>query len=150
MIVCQYHELKKYSALLPYLDNALSRVEELKKEGLPTGRHEFQGGFLFVQRGRTNPAEEGLYETHEKYIDVQCMVEGSEQSLYLPASALKVEKPYDPEGDIAFYTSQEKGSVLQVPAGACYAVFPEDGHMPCRHTQTPIDYVKLVIKLPVA
>lgn len=150
MIVCEYGDLKRYGALLPYLENALAKVEELKKEGLPTGRHEFEGGFLFVQRGQTKPVAEGLYETHSKYIDVQCMMEGSEQALYLPASTLREDKPYDTEGDIAFYTATWPGTVLRVTSGMCYIAFPEDGHMPCRHEKTPTDYVKLVIKLPVA
>ena len=150
MIVCHYTDLTKYGALLPHLEDALARMEELERDGFPTGRYEFPGGFLMIQRGETAPADQGLYETHQKYLDVQYMIEGSEEMLYLPASDLAVEKPYDPQADIGFFTAKSgRGTAVQIWSGMCYVVFPEDGHMPCRHTGVPASYVKAVIKLPV-
>ena len=65
MIICKYEELKKYEKILPKLNFALECVEKLRKEEFPTGRYDYEGGFLFVQRGTTKPFDENAYETHE-------------------------------------------------------------------------------------
>ena len=150
MIVCRYEDLKKYEKVLPYLENALDCVEKLRKEDFPSGRHEYEGGFLFVQRGSTKAFDENAYETHEKYIDVQYMIKGEELAFYEPVIKLKKYKSYDEIADIAFFTgAKENGSVLQVKSGMCWVAYPEDAHMPCRCDGKSNDYLKIVMKLPV-
>lgn len=46
---------------------------------LEVGRYEFDGGYFMVQKGTTRPLEEGTFEAHRRYIDVQIVVEGSEE-----------------------------------------------------------------------
>ena len=38
---------------------------------------------------------------------------------------------------------------MTIQAGYCYVVFPEDGHMPGVHLDTPADFKKAVVKLKV-
>lgn len=148
MIICRYEELNRYQAILPNLKEALQCVEMLREKNFPDGRHEFKSGFMFVQRGNTKPFDKQAFEVHQKYIDVQYMIKGSELAYYEPVTALSVSKVYDEVADIAFFTG-ERGSELQVEAGMCWIAFPEDAHMPCRHKNSPTEYLKIVIKLPV-
>ena len=38
---------------------------------------------------------------------------------------------------------------MRIAEGYCYVAYPEDGHMPGVHLDTPKTYKKLVIKLKV-
>lgn len=149
MILCEYTELKNYSSILPELPHALNCVEELRKQGFPTGRYEYEGGFLFVQRGTTKPYQSDAYEAHRKYIDVQYMIDGGEAAYYLPLDHTKESKAYDKMGDIAFYTPSEgDGTKLEIQPGMCWTALPSDAHMPCRIKNMPNAYLKIVMKLP--
>lgn len=149
MIVCRFEELKKYEKILPKLNFALECVEKLRKEGFPTGRYDYEGGFLFVQRGTTKPFDENAYETHAKYIDVQYMIEGKEIAYYEPVERLTEYKIYDSEADIAFFQGEkENGTVLKIQQGMCWVAYPADAHMPCRCQTKSGDYLKIVMKLP--
>lgn len=150
MIICEFAELGKYRTQLAHLDSALACVEALRAEGFPTGRHAYDGGFLFVQRGRTKPVAGGRFEAHRDYIDVQYMIEGGEHALYAPLHTLAEATDYDRQNDIVFLTEKPdcRPSTLAVMPGMCYVAFPEDGHMPCRAIGAEQDYLKIVMKLP--
>ena len=151
MIICEYSELKKYESILPMLEHALACVEELRGNGFPTGRHEYEGGFLFVQRGTTQPFSADLYEAHRKYIDIQYMIEGGETAYYAPINGLEVNKEYDEEKEVIFFTKHgAKGTPMQITPGMCWVAYPEDAHMPCRCGEESNDYLKIVMKLPLA
>lgn len=148
MIFCKFSELRRYESALPHLDAALECAEQVCAQERREGRHAFEGGYLFVQTGRTAPISEGRYEIHHRYADVQVLLRGEEDAAYLPVSALVPDTEYDAERDIQFFRGAgPEPTVLRVPAGMCYAVFPEDGHMPCRCVNEPRDFEKIVIKL---
>ena len=76
------------------------------------------------------------------------MVRGEEETAYLSMEDLAPTTEYDAEKDIQFFHSVgAQPTVAHVPAGMCYVVFPEDGHMPCRCVGEAKDYQKIVIKL---
>ena len=76
MILCKYSELGLYAPLLPHLEEAMKCIDRVKSNALTEGRYCFDGGYLFVQSGTTAPIEEGRYETHRKYLDIQYMLSG--------------------------------------------------------------------------
>lgn len=146
MIVDRMESICLYANLLPYLENGLKAIEAM---GTPqVGRYEFEGGFFLVQKGTTKPLSEGKFEVHRKYIDVQIMLEGSELIGWENRSNLTTIVPYDPEKDMEFLSGNQDHTV-RIDAGMFWVGFPQDGHIPCRHTDTPRDYTKIVMKLPV-
>lgn len=150
MILCDYQSLVKYKAQLPCLDQALACVETLRSKGFPDGRHEFAGGFLFVQRGYTKPVAEGRFEAHRKYIDIQYLIEGEEYALSAPVETLTAATEYDEHADIMFYDgAADSPSVMHIMPGMCYIAFPEDGHIPCCTMNEARPYLKIVMKIPV-
>ena len=148
MIVCEYKELMKYETVLPHLKAGIECVEKLREEKFPAGTYEFDGGYLMVQRGCTGPFDEGRFETHRVYIDVQYMIEGGETAWYAPISDLEPENAYDEGKDIGFFRCKGDPTPVSIRPGMCWAAFPEDGHMPCRYRKEPNKYVKIVMKLP--
>lgn len=146
MIADRLDNIFFYEKLLPNLASGMEKLNSLQP--LIPGRYEFPGGYLMVQDGRTVPMDEGDFEVHRKYIDVQIILEGSEEFAWQPLSGLSVTVPYDPEKDVEFLKGTRE-HVFLASAGMFYAVFPEDGHKPGSHTKEPHSYKKIVMKLPV-
>ena len=149
MVVCMFDRLGEDIPGLKNLGKARECLGELAKQGYPAGRYEFDGGFLFVQRGTTKAFGASDFEVHRDYIDVQYMLQGREQILYAPLSDLKMEQEYKKDADIEFLSLEKNQySVLSMSDGMCCVLYPEDGHMPCRHLDEPSEYLKIVVKLP--
>jgi YhcH/YjgK/YiaL family protein len=95
------------------------------------GRHALDGDDLFVnvEEYTTKPRDQGRWEAHRKYADVQYMVSGCERMGYAVIDGMDVEEAYDAETDVGFFTGE--GAVLRVPAGVFTVFMPQDVHMPC-------------------
>lgn len=146
MIIDKAENIGFYGGMFNNLDNALKAVQAL--EDFTPGRYSFDGGgYFMVQKGETKPMEDGDFEAHRKYVDVQFVVEGSEEIAWADISDLK-ETSYDEEKDKAVLSGKAEHT-MKISAGMCWAAFPHDGHKAIRHTKEQQDYVKIVVKLPV-
>ena len=146
MIVDKLDHILMYEPLLKNLKNGLEAVKAL--ESVETGKYEFDGGYFMVQKGTTKPLEEGTFEAHRKYVDVQIIMEGSEEVAWSDITDLTSVIEYDSEKD-AQRLSGKFDHVIKVSKGMFYAAFPHDGHKPVSHTSVPQDFIKVVMKLPV-
>jgi YhcH/YjgK/YiaL family protein len=147
MIIDALENIFFYEKLLPHLADGMAVVKQLGAAP-EVGRHEFEGGYLIVQKGETKPMDEGTFEVHRKYIDVQILLDGSEEVAWKPLSGLKVAIPYDETKDAERLDGTKENSML-ISAGMFYAAYPEDGHKPVSHTTEKHTYTKIVMKLPV-
>ena len=143
MILDGFKNISVYSPMISNLQNAMDFVNNLGE--LSVGRYEFNGGFLMVQEGTTNLIDECNFETHEKYIDVQYVVEGSEIMVWADRKNLDCTIRYDEKKDATFYKGN--GTAIEINAGMSYILFPSDGHKACCHVNNPKVYKKYVIKL---
>lgn len=99
-----------------------------------------------VQLYTTFSPEEGAFETHDKFFDIQYLVSGLEQFGVCNRAGLRVKKEV-PENDVIFYEEPEhSGSVLLTP-GDLIVVAPEDAHKPRCCAGTPAAVRKVVIKV---
>ena len=147
MILDSMNNIARYYGLLPGLEEGVEFALTLK--GKPTGRYDLGHGGIYclVQEGDTSPYEEGHFEYHRKYVDVQILTDGAEVVGWQDTAALtEVYAEYDGTKDIAFLDGE--GIPVLVKEGMFYLVFPEDSHMPCRHIQNKLHYNKLVLKVP--
>jgi len=94
------------------------------------GRHNIDGEnvFALVQDYDTKPADACYFERHEKYIDVQYVVSGSELIGYAPLLEQEVIEEYNEEHDYALHKGA--ASFVKVEAGMFAIFFPGDLHMP--------------------
>lgn len=113
---------------------------------------ELAGGvFAIEQVYYTKPREEGFFESHKKYIDVQVVVEGIEAMEVADVGHLKVSEPYLAEKDFIKYADTREVSVLRIGPGSVAVFFPTDGHMPTMRVDGQAALVrKTVVKVPVA
>lgn len=146
MLIQSLERLGGNLAGLPHLEEALTCLAKHKDEAAPA-RFDFPGGYLMLQEGVTKEVEEGDYEAHHRYLDVQVLLEGEETLVWSDISTLILSVPYDQEKDKAMYTGEGCSMILR--PGTCYVCWPEDGHKACRHTGQPTYYRKAVIKLPL-
>ncbi len=147
MIICKRERLRTYEGALPGIGAALDALASLGDAPKPC-RVEFKGGYLFIQEGKTAPVEEGMFEAHRRYIDVQVLLKGCERVLWNDLDCLAPEGAYSDEKDKLALTGDAALS-FDVPAGMAWAAFPEDGHMACRNPGRQERFLKAVIKLEV-
>lgn len=145
MIMDRFDRILFYSDLLPHLKEGLEAVKQLPKE-TDSGKYEFEGGFFLVQKGETKPMEEGYFETHQKYIDVQIVLEGQEEVAWADQKLLEESVGYDVQTDKTLYRGEPE-TIIKMSAGMCYIAFSHDAHKAVRHTGTPCQYRKIVMKL---
>lgn len=146
MIVDKWENILFYESMIKNLKNGVNAVNSLAN--LEVGKYEFDGGFFMVQKGETQPMDEGTFEAHKKYIDVQIIMEGSEDVAWADTSDLQVDVPYNEEKD-AMRLSGQVSHWMHMTAGMCYVAYPWDGHKPVRHVEKPQSFTKIVLKLPV-
>lgn len=99
---------------------------------LPNGKYEIYEDklFLIIQEYDSKKCEEQTTESHDRYIDVQCVLEGEE------AIGWTCKEPYhnpvkrDDKNDISFYTCKID-NIFVIKPGDFVVFFPHDIHRPC-------------------
>jgi len=144
MIVDMVENLHDYKMLSTKLTNGLDKLAKVEIE---YEKHFiFDGGFLFFQKGSTKPINEGTFEAHKKYLDVQIVLDGSEYVAWTPIKQLTVATDYDSVKDVVRLDGKPK-TIIQMKKGMGYLCFPHDGHKALRHVGTKLEYKKAIIKI---
>ena len=127
------------------LDKYLDVIRTFKPD-TPNGSYPLDDGAYYNVVSPTLSSGEGReFESHKQFIDIQCVIEGTEQIEYADLQTLTVTKPYTEDGDCALEIG--KGVMLTLNAGD-FAVFcPEDAHMPGCAINGDIVAKKAVIKI---
>ena len=105
-------------------------LSDLKE--LPVDKYEIDGERVYgiVSKDPGRKKEDALLETHEKYIDIQLVLAGTDDMGWKPKSSCKhPSAEYDQKTDIQFFTD-EPDAWLSTESGAFAIFFPEDAHMP--------------------
>ena len=104
-----------------------------------------------VSEYETKAVNENGYEAHNRYIDIQALLEGEEMIACQPIEWLTQTKPYSEDCDAAFYAADIKHhpSYLTLRPRYFAILYPQDGHMPQLSITTPTRVKKVVIKVDV-
>ena len=90
-----------------------------------------------------------FFETHDRFLDIQYIVEGEEFCGIARRDTLKVRTPYSCADDITFYEEPPlSGRILLLP-GDYVILGPEDAHKPRIAAGRRCLIKKIVIKVPV-
>jgi YhcH/YjgK/YiaL family protein len=139
-----------YTAISPRIKTALEYIAKTDFTTMEPGRYELDGSNLFVlvQAYDSLPKEQGKWECHRKYIDIQYIADGIEQIGFTNVAKMKVTTEYNPEKDIAFLSGD--GDYVTLDKGAYGIFFPEDAHQPkIAPGNKPGKVKKVVIKIKV-
>lgn len=88
------------------------------------------------------------WESHRKYIDVQCIIDGVENMGVVPVPEATVTKPYDDKRDVANYSAT--GKIHTGNPGTFFIFFPGDAHRPNISPGGNKPVRKVVIKVKAA
>ena len=147
MIFGVLDDLKLYKNLGENMAKGIEFVLNFSPE-MADGRYEIDGKnvYAMVMTGKTKLPSESIYEAHRKYIDLQYIVSGEEETEYITVGDCEVEKPYDEEHD--YLMIRGAGSKVKVSAGHFYIAYPCDGHAPML-SRNPNVIRKVIVKIAV-
>lgn len=149
MIIDHIRNASSCGGINPGIRRALEYLAQDDVADLVPGRYDIEGDRIFalVQRYETKPPEEGVWEAHRRYIDVQFVAAGVEGMAYAPIANLTVTQPYAPDKDVELLAGS--GDFVTVSTGMFTVFFPQDAHMPCLACKASQPVAKVVVKVAV-
>jgi YhcH/YjgK/YiaL family protein len=151
MILDSFPQWRRYAPLSPRFQKAFNFLDQLNDDA-EVGRKEIDGDdvYALVQRYTTKPLQEGKFEAHRKYIDVQYLLAGTESIIWAPLPSLQnVLMPYDESGDAVLFGLVPGAPHIDLNVGQFAILFPADGHIPGRICGAPCEVLKVVVKVRV-
>ena len=141
---------KKYNYLEEKFLAAYKWLEETDIAALPVGSYPIMGDTVVanIQEYTTIKPEEGSFETHEKFFDIQYVVSGREQFGFCKRDGLAVKERIE-ENDLIFYEEPAVSGSVLLEEGDLIVVAPEDAHKPRCQAAGPEPVKKVVIKVAV-
>lgn len=149
MIIDNLRNAKQYYGISQSIEKALRYLENTDFKKLEIGKHEIEGKNIFVilSEYETKSIEQGKWEAHRKYVDIQYVVSGKEKIGYAPIDEMKMKIDYNEEKDVLFL--EGTGDYLSVNEGTFALFAPEDVHMPGISAESLQHVKKIVIKILV-
>lgn len=148
MIIDRIENARLYYPIHTRFKRAFEHIRQMDTETIPTGRYELDGEnmYVLVQEYNTKLQEEGKWEAHRRYIDLQYVVRGIEGMGYANIHHLQ-QGEYDAAKD--FLSLFGKGDLVKLKSGCFILLFPEDAHMPSLAIGKPEPAEKIAIKIAV-
>ncbi len=149
MILDVLENAPRYLALHQGFVQAFAFLSRPEVRELPVGRYAIDGErvYAMVSREPGRGREEALLETHEKYIDIQLVLAGTDEMGWKPKSLCRQPAgEYDQKADIRFF-ADEPEAWLATRSGAFVIFFPDDAHLPLISSG---ELHKVVVKVAVA
>ena len=118
-------------------------------KNLENGRYEIDGDNIFVsiQDYQTKQENEGKFEAHQKYADIQFIIKGEEKIGYTNIKNCTPTTFYDDTNDIIFLDGT--GDFIKAKENTFLVFFPQDAHMPCISVNNPEYVKKAVVKVRI-
>ena len=137
-----------YQGLGARFQRAFDYLRQTDLAALPVGRYELDGKNLYVliQEYSTKLPGTGKWEAHQRYIDVQYIVHGTEKMGYAMLKRMQL-GAYDPVKD--FQAMSGEGDSLVLQDGDFMVLWPNDGHMPGMAIDGSTLVKKAVVKIAI-
>jgi len=139
---------KQYQKNKALWDKAFAYLKETNLETIAPGKYPIDGDNVFasVTENKTKDFKDTKYESHVKYIDLQCVIKGEEKMGKVAVSKAINTSPYDPAKDLALYTSED-GTFYEATPGVFFLFFSQDAHRPNIKVEGFDSDKKIVIKI---
>lgn len=151
MIKDNIQNAEKYFNLSERMKLGLKFLMKTDFSKLENGKHEILGTEIYanVQDYFSKPQEEGKFEAHREYIDIQFIIEGTEKIGFGNIENYSETTTYNEEKDIVFL--EEKSGInsdfIELKPNE-FAIFtPKDAHMPSIAVSSPSFVKKVVVKV---
>jgi YhcH/YjgK/YiaL family protein len=142
----------QYYCLHEKFEAAFDFIKEAQKKDLAIGKYEIEGKELYasIQEYTPKVPENGKFEAHRNYIDIQYIISGIETMGEMDIAKASSKSDYNPEKDVEFYHDSDKAGYCVVEDGEFCIFFPHDVHKPGLMFQNVASPVKkIVVKVRV-
>lgn len=132
MILDTLSNLDRYATLHPLFPRVIAFIRSTNLNALSAGIYPIidKQLFVIVEETQGRSRNEAKLECHRKYIDIQLVLQGTDEMGWKPLAACqKPVSDYNEERDIQFF-NDEADSWISTPANAFCIFFPEDAHAP--------------------
>lgn len=138
---------RQYHLNKTYWDEAFLFLKEHDLATLPKGKYPIDGENVYatVTEDSLKDLVKTNWESHRRYIDIQCVIKGEEKMGISPIVDATVTKQYDEKKDAANYTAE--GKYYTGKAGTVFIFFPSTAHRPNISPGERMVEKKIVIKL---
>ena len=146
MIIDNLKNAARYAAMCEGFAKGFAFIDRAKKENLAVGKYEIDGENVFAMVQEYDTKVVSKTESHEKYIDIQCILLGVEVMYALDTDKLTVTDR--PAGkDVIIYADHEQFSKLVICADEFAIFYPGEGHKPGVAFDAPAPARKVVVKV---
>ncbi|MDR7237666.1 YhcH/YjgK/YiaL family protein [Neobacillus drentensis] len=146
MIIDKLSNAKLYYGVHPRIQKGLEYLIEHDLNSMAPGKYEIDGLHLYVliEEYETMPKEQGRWESHRKYADIQYMISGQESMGYSTIEGMNLIERHEEKDHFYFEGS---GDLLLVKQGSFAIFLPKEAHMPQISDSTPQSIKKAVVKI---
>lgn len=143
--------------LIPYIDPTLRSF--IREAILIVADNEISDGkyllsnkdaFVILSTAKTEPVSDRVAEVHKKYIDVQIVLEGSEQLGYSNYLDNEIKNVSELENDITFIKDVKNENFVNLSKGDFALFYPNQVHRPLCAVNEPCTVRKAVVKIPIS
>lgn len=150
MIIDSLHNASKYVSLHPSFAKAFEYISKTDLNTIEPGKYEIDEDRLkatvFQKKGMTVEESTSKFECHNKFIDIQLCINGTEKMGWKPRQTCLAEKgPYNEEKDVLFY-NDAPDMFFELNSGQFAIFFPNDVHAPMISDH---EIKKMVIKVKI-
>jgi len=148
MIIDRIENSHLYYSVNARFKRAFEYIRQIDVDNIPAGKYEIDGPIMYglVQEYNTKLKEQGFWEAHRRYIDLQYIVQGVEGIGYANINHLR-QGEYDTNKD--FLPLFGDGDLVTLHSSCFILLLPEDAHMPGMAIGSPAPVRKLVVKIAV-
>ena len=147
MITDNIKKSKRYKNISRGIEKGLNFLKNTDFSKYEEGKYEIQGDeiFFMVQKYNTKSMDEGIFEAHKKYVDIQFIYSGREKIGFTNSMPMIETKEYNEENDCVLF--EGKSECISLKEG-CFAIFfPEEKHMPGINFGDKSEVTKVVVKV---
>ncbi len=149
MIIDHIQNAELYFKLDKNIKKALKYLQNKNFKGMEPGNYEVDGDRIYavVQEYQTLPQTKAKWESHEKYIDIQYMINGTERMGISRKKKMTLLHDYNKTNDITIFRGD--GDFFKLESEHFVILFRDDIHMPKVEVESsgPEPIFKVVMKV---
>ncbi|OFX15971.1 MAG: hypothetical protein A2Z18_09215 [Armatimonadetes bacterium RBG_16_58_9] len=149
MIIDDIRNASQYYGLGESIAAGLKFLQTQDFSNMQPGRYDVPDSdcYAIVIHYDTKPVEQGIWEAHRKYIDIQYVHAGAERIGWANINSLRPTADYDPDKD--FLAMEGEGDFATLRGGTFMLLMPQDPHMPSISVGPGQAVIKVIVKVPV-
>ncbi len=129
MIKDSIEHLTAYTSVHPHIQNIIRYMQHTNLTALEVGTYPIIGNELYVMKNisETVCKDDGIWESHKNYIDLQYVLKGGTYFGYSRAETLSATSEYDAPKDIQLFAGT--GDFIHLTSGDFILFSPQEAHM---------------------